>query len=90
VPADTSSANTGYRLLLTPGTYDDENLPQYRELKRGTATYPIIVAAADGPGTARLAQINGANLAYFYRHGIRIEGEYAGGDLLHFENSDHR
>jgi len=89
VPADTSSANTGFRLLLAPGTYDDENLPRYWELKRGTATYPIIVAAADGPGTARIAQINGANLAYFYLQGIRIEGEYAGGDLVHFENSDH-
>ncbi len=76
VPAETAATNTGYRILLAPGVYDDENLPRYWENKRGTAAFPIFVTAADGPGTARLAQINGAKLAFLsprhpYRRRIR-------------------
>lgn len=79
----------GYRINLLPGTYgdDQDETPSYWELKRGTASAPIIVRAADGQGTVTFtADINMANVSYFYLINIMIK---RGGDTFHCEGCDH-
>lgn len=81
--------STGYRINLLPGTYGDDEgeTPSYWELKRGTASAPIIVRAADGQGTVTfITDINMANVSYFYLTNVMIK---RGGDTFHCEGCDH-
>lgn len=80
---------TGYRLNLSPGVYGDDpgELPSYWELKRGTASAPVIIQPTEGPGTVSFTtDINMANVSYFYLLNISIN---RGGDVFHCEACDH-
>ncbi|MBM4023717.1 MAG: hypothetical protein FJ284_16030, partial [Planctomycetes bacterium] len=77
VPAGTALSQ-GVRINLAAGTYPESALPAYWENRRGTFAAPVIVRAADGPGTARLPTVN-----VFDCHHLRFEGleiSAAGGD----------
>jgi len=68
VPAGTALSQ-GVRINLAAGTYPESALPAYWENRRGTFAAPVIVRAADGPGTARLPTVN-----VFDCHHLRFEG----------------
>ena len=88
IPANVAPT-TGYRFLLTRGTYGWDNLPNFWDERVGTAEYPIIVQSVDGPGAAMLQRdINSKGLKYFYLLGVNITPAPAS-DALHFEASDH-
>jgi hypothetical protein len=81
--------STGYRINLLNGTYDSDNLPNYWELKRGSAKHPIILQSAPGQTNVRLTRdINMANVSYFYLLNVNITPT-GGGDAFHCENCDH-
>jgi hypothetical protein len=86
IPMSTPLA-TGRRIELVAGRYDEDHQPAYWESRWGSAQAPVILHAADGPGSAVLASINAYDMRYFYLDGIRIEG--AGGDVFHCERCDH-
>ncbi|MFM7185600.1 MAG: right-handed parallel beta-helix repeat-containing protein [Planctomycetota bacterium] len=78
---------TGFRINLVAGTYPESSVPTYWESRRGTVTAPVIVRAADGPGTARLPAINAFNCRRLYLDGLDISA--GGGDVAHFEACTH-
>lgn len=78
---------TGFRINLVAGTYPESSVPTYWESRRGTVTAPVIVRAADGPGTARLPAINVFNCRRLYLEGLDISA--GGGDVAHFEACTH-
>ena len=78
---------TGFRINLVAGTYPESSVPNYWEGRRGTVTAPVIVRAADGPGTARLPAINVFNCRRLYLEGLDISA--GGGDVAHFEACTH-
>jgi hypothetical protein len=78
---------TGFRVNLVAGTYDQASVPVYWESRRGTVSAPVIVRAADGPGTARLPAINAFNCRRLYLEGLDISA--GGGDVVHFEACTH-
>jgi hypothetical protein len=87
IPKDRALTGTGYHIWLTRGEYTEDLLPNYWENLIGTVQFPIIIEAADGPGTAILRKdINSKNLHYFYLINLNIERP---DDLLHFEQGDH-
>jgi hypothetical protein len=77
----------GFRINLVAGTYPESSVPAYWESRRGTVTAPVIVRAADGPGTARLPAINVFNCRRLYLDGLDISA--GGGDVAHFEACTH-
>lgn len=78
---------TGFRINLVQGTYPESSIPNYWESRRGTVNAPVIVRAADGPGTARLPAINVFNCRRLYLEGLDISA--GGGDVAHFEACTH-
>ena len=87
VPMGTTLATTGFRIRLVAGTYPESGVPIYWESRHGTAAFPVIVEAADGPGTARLPSMNVFDCRYLYLLGLHVEA--GGGDVLHCELCDH-
>ncbi len=88
IPTSTTLSQ-GYRFNLMDGNYGSDELPNYWELKRGTAQYPIILRAASGQSAVKLTRdINMANVSYFYLIGVNITPA-GGGDAFHCESCDH-
>lgn len=80
---------TGYRVLIAPGTYSGDALPNFYEDLQGSAQYPVIFQAADGRGTVLFQKdINSKGLHYFYLIDVNVVPVPAG-DPLHFESADH-
>jgi hypothetical protein len=80
---------TGYRIMMMSGTYPENTLPNYLELKRGTAQFPIMIQAADGRGTVTLGgDLNVANVNHLYLIDINIIPSPAG-DTFHCEGCNH-
>ncbi|MBC7812070.1 MAG: right-handed parallel beta-helix repeat-containing protein [Burkholderiales bacterium] len=77
---------TGYRIRLVAGTYDDDDVPRYFESRYGTADYPIIIEAADGAATALLPSLNIFDTRFLYLIGLHISA--GGGDVFHCERCD--
>jgi hypothetical protein len=89
IPQEVTLSGTGYRILLAPGEYAPESLPNYMEARHGTATYPVLIQAASGKGTAILRRdLNIFNCSYLYLVDFDI-APLPGGDTLHFEQCDH-
>jgi hypothetical protein len=85
----TPFTSSGYRIRLVAGTYPESSLPNYWDLRYGSATAPIVIEGADGPLSARLqGDINMANVAYVYLLNLDISPEPAG-DAFHCEACDH-
>ena len=80
---------TGYRFLLTRGTYPENTLPNFWDDRAGTFQYPVILQSVDGRGAAVLGgDINSQGLKYFYLIDLSIIPNPPG-DTLHFDHSDH-
>ncbi|MFO1539819.1 MAG: right-handed parallel beta-helix repeat-containing protein [Chloroflexota bacterium] len=86
VPAGTRLTR-GIRILITPGTLGEDAVPHYMEDRRGTADAPIVIAAADGPGTVTLPTLNVYGTDHLALVGVRIRA--TGGDGFHCEQCDH-
>ncbi len=82
VPIGTTLSQ-GVRINLMPGTYAESAVPNYWESRYGTSTAPIIVQAADGPGTVRLPTLNIFDCRHLQLVGLEVTAE--GGDVVHFE-----
>ncbi len=86
---NSTTLTQGYRFNLMNGDYGEEELPNYWELKFGTASFPIILRAAPGQTSVRFVRdINMANVKYFYLIGVTI-APTGGGDAFHCESCDH-
>lgn len=87
IPRGGTFTTTGYRIQLVAGDYPESNFPEYWEDRHGTAQFPIIVQAADGPRTARLqADLNMYNVSYLYLLDLTIQHT---SDVFHCERCDH-
>jgi hypothetical protein len=89
-------SGTGYRLNLLPGTYPCEgDCINYFADRTGTYAFPILLQAADGPGTVTLqGGLNLANVGYLYLLDLTLRaglesGAAFGNNVLHIENGDH-
>jgi len=79
----------GFQLNLYNGDYGNDELPNYWELRRGTAAHPIILRSAAEQSNVRFVRdINMANVSYFYLIGVEITPK-GGGDAFHCEQCDH-
>ena len=79
----------GYRIMLTAGSYARADLPNYWERRYGTQSAPILIQAADGPGSATfLGDINAFDVHYLYLIDFNIAPQPAG-DAFHCEQCDH-
>jgi hypothetical protein len=89
IPSGVSLSSTGFRMLLAPGVYQADDLPVYMEDRHGDYRFPVVLQAADGPGTAILGGgLNIFNCQYLYLIGLNIVPDPAG-DALHFERCNH-
>lgn len=89
IPAGTTLTNAGYEIRLLPGQYAEEAIPHYLERRMGSQSAPVIIRAANGPGTAILrAGLNIASVSYFYLIDLDIIPNPAG-DVYHCELCDH-
>lgn len=80
---------TGYEILLAPGTYADDTLPNYMESTLGSAMHPVIIRALNGPGTVTLqGDLNLYNTHYLYLMDLVVTPVPAG-DAIHCEHCDH-
>ena len=77
----------GVRINLVAGAYPESVVPNYWENRFGTRAAPIIVRAADGPGTARRPTVNVFGCRHLVFEGLDISA--GGGDVLHFEACTH-
>jgi len=79
----------GYRLLLQPGTYLREAIPNFMESRYGTAQAPIFIQSAGASRSAHLrADLNVFDVRYLYVIGIDITNDPPG-DAFHCERCDH-
>lgn len=89
IPIESVLSTTGYRIQLVAGDYPEDTLPNYWERRIGTASFPIIIQAADGRGTARLlGDMNVYRVSYLYLIDFDIAPNPAG-DAFHCELCDH-
>lgn len=75
---------TGVRVNLVAGSYPQDEVPNYWENRRGTATAPVILRAADGPGTARLPALNIYGCSHLVLDGLLVSAR--GGDVVHLDS----
>ena len=87
---------TGFRINLLPGTYPCEgDCINYFSDKQGTYSFPILIQAADGPGTVTLlGGLNIAKVSYLYLLDLTLKagqeaGAAFGNNVLHIEQGDH-
>ena len=89
VPSGATLGTTGYRIMLAPGTYQQDAMPTWWDDRHGAFQCPIVIQAADGLGTVTLAAMDLHDVHYLYLIGLRLEAAGGGGDVLHFASSDH-
>lgn len=87
VPSGDTLSTTGYRIQLAPGRYTEDAMPTWWDDRHGSQQCPIILQAADGPGTVTLAGMDVHDVHYMYLIGLRLEAH--GGNVLHFASCDH-
>lgn len=89
IPLGIELSDTGFHILLAPGTYPRSSLPHYMESRHGTYTHPIIIEATAGPGSVTLnGDLNIFDARYLYLIGLQIIPQPAG-DALHCERCEH-
>ncbi len=77
------------QILLAAGDYPEDALPNYLELRYGTAEAPIYIQSADGPGTATLrGDLNIYDTHYLVLQDFNIIPDPAG-DAFHCELCTH-
>lgn len=53
--------------------------------RHGTSRFPIMLEAADGPGTALVPPMNVYNVSRLYLIGLNVTAVQDGGDIFHCE-----
>lgn len=81
-PLDT----TGYHIWMLPGTYAQDDTPNYWESRYGTFEHPIIIEAAQGADTVYLPSVNLFDTRYLYLLSLNFETD---NDTFHCERCDH-
>lgn len=101
IPSNLTLATTGYRINLLPGSYPcepDESISceNYFQDRLGTYEFPVIIRAANGPGTVTIrGGLDLSHVSYLYLIDLTLSGgnplptNISGNNLLHFSNSDH-
>lgn len=89
IPSGAALGTSGYRIQLAPGRYSEDAMPTWWDDRHGTFEHPIILQAADGPGTVTLAGMDVHDVHYMYLIGLRLEVRGGGGDVVHFASCDH-
>lgn len=87
IPATLST--TGYRIQLVSGTYGEGSMPTWWDGRHGSYQSPIIINAADGPGTVTMAGMDVHDVRYLYLIGLRLQVQGGGGNVLHVASCDH-
>jgi hypothetical protein len=77
----------GVRINLVAGTYPQSAVPHFWESRHGTFAAPVIIRAADGPGTARLPSLNIFDCRHL--HLVGLEMTAGGGDVVQIQASSH-
>ena len=95
IPQDVLNT-TGYQINLLPGQYPCEgDCMNYFSERHGTYAFPILLKAADGPGTVTLlGGLNIVDVSYLYLLDLALEagqeaGAAFGNNVLHIEKGDH-
>ncbi|MFM8415162.1 MAG: right-handed parallel beta-helix repeat-containing protein [Planctomycetota bacterium] len=86
VPVRTTLSQ-GVRINLVAGTYPQWAVPHFWESRHGTFTAPVIIRAADGPGTARLPSLNIFDCRHLQLVGLEVTA--GGGDVVQIQASSH-
>ncbi|KAI9031970.1 pectin lyase fold/virulence factor [Hyaloraphidium curvatum] len=74
---------TGHRIVLLPGTYAEATVPYWFENAHGTHAFPVVLQAADGPGTVVIEQfLNIYNCRFLYLVDLTVSTR---SEALHFE-----
>lgn len=77
----------GVRIRIAPGALTADDVPNYLESRYGTRRYPIVIEAADGPGTVSLPALNVFDVRYLYLLDVTLRS--GSGDAFHCERCDH-
>ena len=77
----------GVRINLVAGVYAESAVPNYWEGRHGSHASPVIIKAADGPGTARLPALNIFDCHFLYLEGLEVTA--GGGDVVHVDSCSH-
>ncbi|MCC6362106.1 MAG: S-layer homology domain-containing protein [Bryobacterales bacterium] len=64
----------GFRILLLPGAYTEDNFPVQWESRWGTRQAPVVVEAAGGEGTVQVPSFSVSECRYLSIIGIRVAG----------------
>ena len=92
VPAGASLA-AGYHIRLLPGRFLEDAVPGWMDDRHGGAGAPLVIEAADGPGTVTLPNLNIHGCSYLQLVDLAFESggtaASGGGNTLHFEACDH-
>ncbi len=80
-----TTLSQGVRINLVAGTYPESGVPHFWESRHGTFTAPVIIRAADGPGTARLPSLNIFDCRHL--HLVGLEMTAGGGDVVQIQAS---
>lgn len=86
VPMGTTLSQ-GVQINLAAGTYPESAVPHFWESRHGTFTAPVIIRAADGPGTARLPSLNFFDCRHLHLVGLEVTA--GGGDVVQIQASSH-
>lgn len=86
VPMGTTLSQ-GVRINLVAGTYPESTVPHFWESRHGTFAAPVIIRAADGPGTARLPSLNFFDCHHLQLVGLEVTA--GGGDVVQVQASSH-
>jgi hypothetical protein len=86
VPIGTTLSQ-GVRINLVAGTYPQSAVPHFWESRHGTFAAPVIIRAADGPGTARLPSLNIFDCRHLQLVGLEVTA--GGGDVVQIQASSH-
>jgi hypothetical protein len=86
VPIGTTLSQ-GVRINLVAGTYPQSAVPHFWESRHGTFAAPVIIRAADGPGTARLPSLNIFDCRHLHLLGLEVTA--GGGDVVQIQASSH-
>jgi hypothetical protein len=85
IPPGQKLTGEGIRIRLMWGEYLEADTPEILESGWGTRESPIIIEAADGPGTAVLPPLRFRDCRHLYLLGLTVWGDYPGADLVRLE-----
>ncbi len=72
LPQNQTLTNTGYRILIAPGSFSPDDVPSQFQSVWGTADFPVIIQASDDSGSVIFPSVDVAVCYYFYMIGIRV------------------